>query len=113
MPINSKMKKDGKLEAHATAKKGKDGYLRCLAKSISDDIKIVNGWWGLSVQIDDQTWDRPTDEETPQYTGRTTKRLYKRERTLDDTGYSWAYISGVWTNGTGFYASAYDSDITE
>ena len=113
-PINSAMDKDGKLEAHATAKKAKRGdRVSCLAKSKSDDIKIVNGWWGLTIQIDDTTWDRPTDDETPQYSGKTYKRLFKRERTEDDSAYSWAYISGVWTNGKGFYAGAYDGDITE
>jgi hypothetical protein len=114
-PIDSAINTDGKLTAHATAKKSKRGNrLRCLAKSISDDIKIINGWWGMTVQIDDHTWNRPSgDDETPQYSGRINKRLYKRERTHDDSGYSWSYISGIHTDGTGFYTSAYDGDIDE
>ena len=54
-PIDSAMHKDGELEAHATAKKAKRGNrVNCLAKSKSDDIKIVNGWWGMSIQIIDK-----------------------------------------------------------
>ena len=62
--IDSAMDTDGKLEAHATAKKDKNGFLRCLAKGKSDDIKIVNGWWGLSVQIDSTTWVQTRDTIT-------------------------------------------------
>ncbi|MCY4402258.1 MAG: hypothetical protein OXD54_06745 [Candidatus Poribacteria bacterium] len=103
---NSAINTHGKLTAHATAKKSKkDKRFRCLAKSISDDIKIVNGWWGMTIQIDDTTWNRPTESESPQYKGKIYRRMYKRERTHKDKGYSWAYISGVNTNGDGFYPS--------
>lgn len=118
MPTNSDIDTDGKLTAHATAKKSNaDKRLRCLTKSMCDDKWIVNGWWGMTIQIDDTTWDRPDDDdeidETPQYSGKLYKRMYKRERTHNDSGYSWAYVSGVLSNGTGFYAGAYDGDITK
>ena len=116
IPIDSAMDKKGKLEAHATAKKSKaDNKLRCLAKSVSNESDIVNGWWGLTIQIDDQTWNRPSgnDSEQPQYSGTLYKRMYKRKRTVDDSGNSWAYISGIRTDGKEFYAAAYDDDITK
>lgn len=92
--LDSAINQDGKLTAHANAKKSKrDNRLRCLTKSISDDIRIINGWWGMTIQIDDNTWDRPTGSESPQYKGKINRRMYKRERTHKDKGYAWAYIS--------------------
>ena len=113
-PIDSEINRDGKLTAHATAKKSKRGnWLRCLTKSISDDSRIINGWWGMTIQIDDTTWDRPTGDESPQYKGKINKRMYKRQKTRKDKGYAWSYISGVHTSGKGYYAFAYDDDITK
>ena len=67
----------------------------------------------MTIQIDDTTWNRPTGSESPQYKGKINKRMYKREKTHQDKGNSWAYLSGVYTNGKGFYAAAYDADITK
>lgn len=112
-PTHPEIDYNGPLEAHASAKKGRDRHVRVLAKAKSTTSRIVNGWWGLTVQIDGFTESKPESGETPQYRGRLNKRLYHNRFSYEDDGsYAYSYISGRYSDQREFYAQAYDNDLS-